>query len=92
MPKYTAKAYLYHRGKLVKTDEELELTNEQAKRLGDKVSIVAGSEVTDSSQEHEKTLDDYNVEQLKEIAKEYEIEGYSTMKKADLVKAIEARQ
>lgn len=92
MPTYTAKEYLLHKGSVVKPNETLELSNEQAKRLGDKVSIVAGTEAPDSSQEVSRALKDHTVEELKEIAQTYEIEGYSTMKKAELVEAIEARQ
>ncbi len=37
MPKFIANAYLLHKGKVVQTGQELELTKEQAERLGDKV-------------------------------------------------------
>jgi hypothetical protein len=40
MPKYTANAYLSHKGKLVQPNQEVELTEEQAKRLGDKVTFI----------------------------------------------------
>ncbi|CEI81302.1 hypothetical protein BN997_01120 [Oceanobacillus oncorhynchi] len=40
MPKYTAQAYLSHKGKIVKPGEELELTAKQADFLGDKVTEV----------------------------------------------------
>lgn len=92
MPTYTAKAFLLHKGQTIKPDETLELTNEQAKRLGDKVSIITDAVAPDDSQESSKALKDHTVEELKEIAQTYEIEGYSTMKKAELVEAIEARQ
>ena len=92
MPTFTANAYLLHEGKVVQPEETLELTNEQAKRHGDKGSIVAGSDAPDGSQEGSKERKDQTVEELKEIAQTDEIEGYSTMKKAELVEAIEARQ
>jgi len=37
MPKYIANGYLVHKGKVVQTGNEVELTKEQAERLGDKV-------------------------------------------------------
>ncbi|MUK89151.1 hypothetical protein GMD78_12285 [Ornithinibacillus sp. L9] len=40
MPKYIAKAYLVKNGKVIQTDNEVELTEEEAKRLGDKVEAV----------------------------------------------------
>lgn len=40
MPKYTANAYLIHNGSIVQTGGEVELTEEQAERLGDKVTII----------------------------------------------------
>lgn len=40
MPKYIANAYLLHNGSVVQTGGEVELTKEQAERLGDKVSPV----------------------------------------------------
>lgn len=40
MPKYQANAYLAHAGQIVKVGENLELTAEQAERLGDKVTKV----------------------------------------------------
>lgn len=92
MPTFAAKAYLLHKGQVIPPNDTLELTNEQAERLGDKVGIVAGSDAPDSPQEDSKNLKDHTVDELKEIAQKYEIEGYSTMKKAELVEAIEARQ
>ena len=50
MPTYTAKEYLLHKGSVVRPNETLELTTEQAERLGDKVGIVAGTEASDSPQ------------------------------------------
>lgn len=40
-------------------------------------------------QSDEKELDELTVPELKEKAKEKQIEGYSTMKKEELIKAIE---
>ena len=34
-------------------------------------------------------LDDLTVKELKELAKDKELEGYSTMKKEELIKALE---
>ena len=38
MPKYIANEYLTHKEKVVKPGEDIELTKDQAKRLGSKVS------------------------------------------------------
>lgn len=40
MPKYIANGYLVHHGKIVQTGNEVELTKEQADRLGNKVTSV----------------------------------------------------
>ena len=40
MKNYIANAYLVHKGVIVKPGEELKLTDEQVKRLGDKVTVV----------------------------------------------------
>lgn len=40
MPKYIANGYLVHKGVIVATGKELELTDAQAKKLGDKVTLV----------------------------------------------------
>lgn len=72
MPKYTAKAYLVNKGKVVPENSTIELTAEQAKNLGDLVEPYK-----------EKT-----VQELKEEAKGKNIEGYNDMKKEDLEKAL----
>lgn len=46
MPKYTANTYLVHNGAVVQTGGEVELTEEQAKRLGDKVTLIEKSPTT----------------------------------------------
>lgn len=38
MPKYIANAYLVDKGAIVQAGQEVELTEEQAEHLGDKVS------------------------------------------------------
>ncbi len=40
MPKYIANAYLVHKGKIIQTGQEVELTKVQGDRLGDKVTLV----------------------------------------------------
>lgn len=84
MPKYTANAYLVHHGKVVQTGNELELTEEQAERLGDKVTLIESEDV--------EPLEEQTVPALKEIAKSLEVEGYGDMKKAELIEAITAKQ
>ncbi|OKL36997.1 Rho termination factor N-terminal domain-containing protein [Domibacillus mangrovi] len=77
MPKYISNAYLAHAGKIVQPGEPLELTEEQADRLGDKV------ELSEETQLGEKT-----VSELKEEAKAKGIEGYVKMKKDELIDAL----
>lgn len=43
MPKFIANGYLLHKGAVVQTGQEVELTKEQAERLGDKVTAVKES-------------------------------------------------
>ncbi len=40
MPKFIANGYLVHKGKIVQTGNEVELSKEQADRRGDKVTPV----------------------------------------------------
>lgn len=84
MPKFTANSYLSHKGALVKPGAELELTEEQGKRLADKVTPHAAAP--------EKLLEEKTVAELKAEAKQLEIEGYNDLKKDELVKAISESQ
>lgn len=54
MPKYIAKSYLVHKGKVVQTGSEVELTKEQAERLGDKVTPVQKTNAQTQRQESQK--------------------------------------
>lgn len=78
MSKYVANAYLVHHGQIVEPGEELDLTEEQAKRLGNKVITP---ETYDLSK---KTL-----AELKDLAKAKNITGYSTLNKTDLISRLE---
>jgi len=75
MPKYQTNAYLLHEGKVVPKNREIDLTEEQAKRLGDKVKPVENNK--------NKT-----VAELKEEAKIAGIDGYNDMKKDELLEAL----
>lgn len=70
-------------------DKSKEVVND-GKKQSEKVN--AEGYATETKQENtgqeEKTLDDYTVSELKEIAKNKEIENYSTMKKAELIEAL----
>jgi hypothetical protein len=54
MPKYTANAYLVHNGAIVQTGQEVELSEEQAERLGDKVEVVEEEEKPKSDTKKKK--------------------------------------
>lgn len=88
MPKYIAKAYLLHKGQVIKTGNEVELTEEQAKKLGEKVAITEESKIAIEKQDIVNELENKKVDELKELAKEAGIDGYSEMKKAELVAAL----
>lgn len=93
MAKRKANAYLLHEGKVVEPGTEIELTDEQIERLGDKT--VAPDETIDAEMalsNDDKKLEDMTVAQLRDIAQERGIDGYSDMKKDDLIKAIESAQ
>lgn len=81
MPKYIAKAYLTHQGKVVTPGTEIDLSEEQGRRLVEKEKV----ELTEKEQKAEKTFTE-----LKEEAKEKGIEGYSAMNKAELIAALAA--
>lgn len=84
MPKFTANDYLMHNGSIVEPDKEVELTAEQAERLGDKVTAVEA--------EKEEGLADKTVPELKKLAEELQIDGFDGLKKPELLKAIEEKQ
>ena len=72
----------------------VECSDAQAKDLlhRGRGQLAAGGNAEDAGNEtggDEKPLGDHTVAELKEIAAEYEIDGYDGMKKADLVAAIE---
>ena len=100
MPEYKAKGYLIHEGRIIKTGETVELTTEQAERLGDKVGVSAGGSASASAEDNdpkgteegEKPLREMTVAALRDIAQDYDIPNYSKMNKDELVQAIEARQ
>ena len=54
--------------------------------------IAVDSQAFDAEVETEKDLSDMTVEELKGVAKGYEIEGYGNMKKAQLIEVIEAHE
>ena len=85
MPKFTSNAYLTHNGTLVKKGDEVELTAEQAEYLGDKVTAIEVEEKSPS-------LSDNTVAELKTLAEGMSIDGFSNMKKDELIEAIEEKQ
>ncbi|BAM99143.1 hypothetical protein [Bacillus phage PM1] len=79
MPKYTVtnNAFLVQDGKVFKAGETIELTAEQAERLGNKVEATSETELSGKT-----------VKELKEEAKMANIEGYSQMNKEELIAAL----
>lgn len=79
MPKYvvTNESVLVQDGKAFKAGETIELTAEQAERLGSKVQATSETELTGKT-----------VKELKEEAKAANIEGYSQMNKEELIAAL----
>lgn len=80
MSKHRAEKNIAFKGELVKKGSEIELTAEQAKLLGNKVSPL---ETEDKGP---------TVPELKKQAEALGIDGFSTMKKDELIKAIEEKQ
>lgn len=77
MPKYTANAYLVKSGKIVKPGEEIELTKEQAARLGDKLKDAPGideevEEETEGEQQYtESSLRKLSADEQKAIVEQF---------------------
>ncbi|MBP3950335.1 hypothetical protein [Bacillus suaedae] len=57
MPKFIAKSYLTHKGNIVQPGNEIELTEAQAKRLGEKVEPVGAEGTQQPSNAEKKGLD-----------------------------------
>ena len=69
MPTYKANAYLSHKNQIVQPGQLLELTEEQAKNLGDKV-VDSNEEVTDDTGDvtySETQFRDLPAEEQKEV-------------------------
>lgn len=81
MPKYIANAYLKHEDKIYQTGSEIELTQEQAKVLGEKVTIT-----------EEGKLEGFTVDELKEQAKVKGLTGFSDLKKGELIKELAKKE
>lgn len=81
MPKYIANEYLTHEEKIFQTGTEIELTEEQATVLGNKVSIT-----------EEGKLEGFTVDELKEQAKVKELTGFSDLKKGELIKVLAEKE
>lgn len=87
MPKYVVanESVLIQDGKAFKAGETIELTAQQAERLGSKVHAISETE-TETTTETELT--GKTVKELKEEAKAANIEGYSQMNKEELIAAL----
>lgn len=73
MPKFIANAYLVQNGKVIQTGNEIELTEEQAKRLGDKVEAVEPPKTDNdggSDKHTEASLKKLSADEQKEIVEE----------------------
>lgn len=85
MPNFKANDYLLHNGSPVEPEKEIELTAEQAERLGDKVTAL-------EPEQKEASLSDNTVPELKALAEGLGIDGFDGLKKAELIQAIEEKQ
>lgn len=77
MPRYIANEYLVHEGVLIQTGQEVELTEEKAEELGNKVGLSGKDK-----------LAELTVPELKEIARDNGLEGYAELKKDELVEVL----
>lgn len=57
MPRCIANAYLSHKGKIIKPGQEIELTEKQIERLGEKVTQFETEQETDLGSESEQGED-----------------------------------
>ncbi len=80
MDNYIAKAYLSDKGNEVKPGSEIMLTKEQAEHLGNKVELTG---------KKSSSLKDLTNSELKDIAYQNNLEGYSKLNKSELIKLIE---
>lgn len=96
MAKYKANAFLLHQGKVVQIGDDIELNDDQAKRLLDQNKIVKPGETVTATNGAEvntaKSLDEMTLTELKEEAKTAEVEGFSKMNKEELIAAIEKKR
>lgn len=81
MPKYITNGIIVQKGRALKDGAVIELTEEQAERLGRKVIPL---EVADP----DKPIDTLNLKELKDLAKAAGVEGYSRKDKASLVSVL----
>lgn len=80
MPEYVAKAFLIHNGEVIEPEGTLTLTEEQAEYLNREQENVELSE--------EGKLEKLTVPELKDLAKDKGIEGYTKLDKAALIEAL----